>query len=72
MAGIEAFKDNKRTYASYKNAKKIIDNLDINGDFSWMIGVTEEGRYFPHVTIHGTRENNFRYLINQGCCVTIV
>ena len=72
MSAIQLFKDNKRTYASWQNAKKIIDNLDIEGNYMWQIGATEDGRFYPHVMIENTQDINFHYLINQGCCVSLI
>ena len=67
---LEAFSENKRTYASYENAKKVIDSLE-DGNYTWCICVNSEGRFFPHIILNGTREFNFHYFIEKGCCVTI-
>lgn len=63
----ELFENPSKTYKTRANAKKVIDALD-DGDFSWSIGVTEEGRFFPIVYID-TSKLNFHYFINRGCCV---
>jgi hypothetical protein len=66
----QQFKNTTRTYASWKNAKKVIDGL-IDGNFAWMIASTEEGRFFPVVMID-LKNSNFHYFIDKGCCVQVI
>lgn len=67
----QAFKNPTKTYASYKNAKKVIDGLE-DGDYSWSIMATEEGRFFPHVSYPAATTNlSHFYFIEKGCCVSV-
>ena len=67
----EAFPNPSRTYKTYKRAKKVIDGLE-DGNYKWAICVTEEGKYFPHISYKAASiELTHFYFIEKGCCVTI-
>jgi len=64
----QQYKNVTRTYATWANAKKIIDKLE-DGDFHWLIAASEDGRFFPVVFLESGCGLNHHYFIHKGCCV---
>jgi len=68
----QQFKDASRTYASYANAKKVIDKL-VDDNYAWMIIATEGGRFVPHILLSNrTCQLSHFYFLEKGCCVNLI
>ena len=77
----ELFTEVTRTYKTRNNAIKVIENIEAEikeviertgkdahrMTFHWIVGVNEEGRFFPIVS-HLGDELSYHYFIKKGCC----
>ena len=70
----EIFQDLSQTYKTRQNAvrkaEKVINKVNMElPRRSLIIGVTEEGRYFPIVRLRGESTMYLSYLASNGVCV---
>ena len=79
MASRKMFTETNRTYATVKNAEKVIEKISQSKDMSkfyfsyvvqYVICATDNGRFFPMIILNDTTRMYMHYFIAQGCCVS--